>query len=297
MNRKLRLLVDQVLVDDKPYNVVTVYKGGMGRVWLLERAFDEGFDPIYRHRIAVKTFDFMKDEHAIEKELNIWISLSHPSIVTLKKIGRLNYRLAAIMPLLYGSLEDAINSSGTLSEKDASIILLTIAKGLDYAWATYKILHLDIKPSNILVENISNLSVKIADWGIARISSDQQLLGIKTGNSNINMAGDLTKYSAGTPLYMSPERISGYWSLSPAVDIYSLGMIAIRIKTGILPFSSETLIQMGEIVSGSYYKKAIQLLQNCSGPFRNFCLKCINPNLDERLKSYDELFAKLNTII
>ena len=80
----------RVLVDDKTYSVMSVRNGGMGRVWLLEQTFDDSFDPIYRRRIAVKTFDFMKDEPAIEHELNIWISLDHRSVAPLKKIGRLS---------------------------------------------------------------------------------------------------------------------------------------------------------------------------------------------------------------
>jgi hypothetical protein len=59
----------------------------MGRVWLLDRAFDEGYNAIYGQRIAVKTFDLMENEAAITKELNIWISLSHRSILPLRKSG------------------------------------------------------------------------------------------------------------------------------------------------------------------------------------------------------------------
>jgi hypothetical protein len=65
----------QVLVDARTYSVMSVRNGGMGHVWLLEQTFDYPFDPIYRKRIAVKTFDFVKDEQAVERELNIWVSL------------------------------------------------------------------------------------------------------------------------------------------------------------------------------------------------------------------------------
>lgn len=63
----------RVFLDDKVYRVISVRNGGMGRVWLLEQEFNEPFDPVYRRRLAVKTFDFMEDETAIENELNIWI--------------------------------------------------------------------------------------------------------------------------------------------------------------------------------------------------------------------------------
>ncbi len=73
----------RVLVDDRTYNVMSVRNGGMGRVWLLEQAFEEPLDPIYKRRIAVKTFDFASDQHAIERELNVWISLQHEFILPL----------------------------------------------------------------------------------------------------------------------------------------------------------------------------------------------------------------------
>lgn len=60
--------VHRVLVDDKTYNVTSVRNGGMGRVWLLEQAFEEPLDPIYKRRIAVKTFDFVSDDRAVERE-------------------------------------------------------------------------------------------------------------------------------------------------------------------------------------------------------------------------------------
>ena len=110
----------QVLVDARTYSVMSIRNGGMGRVWLLEQTFDYSFHPIYRKRIAVKTFDFIKDEQAIEHELNIWVSLDHRSVLPLKKIGRLNFRLAAIMPLLEGSLDDVLVTGRTFNEQEVS---------------------------------------------------------------------------------------------------------------------------------------------------------------------------------
>jgi hypothetical protein len=69
----------------------------MGRVWLLEHTFDEGYETVLKNRIAVKTFDFMPQHFAIEQELNCWVSLDHVNILPLLRIGRLNYRVAAIM--------------------------------------------------------------------------------------------------------------------------------------------------------------------------------------------------------
>ena len=259
----------QVLVDDRTYSVKSVRNGGMGRVWLLEQTFNDSFDPIYGRRIAVKTFDFMDDQHAIEQELNIWISLDHRSILPLKKIGRLNYRLAAIMPLLGGSLDDFLEADECFSEHVVSAMLLDIVDGLDYAWTRFKILHLDLKPSNILIESHSPFSLKIADWGVSRLVTPG--LRRRVENIGIGAIGHFdhkTAYAAGTPIFMAPERFSRSWELSPAADIYSLGLMAIQLNTGILPFRFGQVNPLDEISSGSYLKYASEILANRSYEFR-----------------------------
>lgn len=286
-----------VLVDDKIYNIISVRNGGMGRVWLLEQAFDESFDPIYRRRIAVKTFDFVEDERAVEKELNIWISLTHSSILPLKKIGRLNYRLAAIMPLLEGSLDDILEERSVLSEGEVSRILIAVTEGLSYAWKSFGILHLDLKPSNVLFENRSGwYRIKIADWGISRLLSSRQINLLRYDNTSKDLLDQRTAYSAGTPLFMSPERFSGNWSLSPAVDIYSLGLIAIHLNTGILPFRFESVDPLGEIVTGSLLNNANLVLVNRSDRFRHFCLSCIHPDPTRRPNDYRDIATELKRI-
>lgn len=287
----------QVLVDDRTYSVMSVRNGGMGRVWLLEQTFDDPFDLIYRRRIAVKTFDFMKDEQAIEHELNIWISLDHRSVLPLNKIGRLNYRLAAIMPLLDGSLDDLLEARGALSEQEVLTIISDIVDGLEYAWTKFKILHLDLKPSNVLVESSSPIRTKIADWGISRLAAENQLAhGLKGNAMPMATYNQKTAYAVGTPLFMAPERFSGNWALSPTVDIYSLGMMAVQLNTGILPFHFGQVDPAEEIATGSFFDNARQMLENRSEEFRRFCLQCIHPHPSSRPSSFRDVLTQLNAI-
>lgn len=286
----------QVLVDDRTYSVISVRNGGMGRVWLLEQTFDHSLDPIYRRRIAVKTFDFMKDEQAIENELNIWISLDHRSIVPLRKIGRLNYRLAAIMPLLDGSLDDVIQARGALNEQEVSKIISEIGGGLEYAWSNFKILHLDLKPSNVLIESGSPMRTRIADWGISRLAAENRTRGLKVSAVPNTEYDQKTAYAAGTPLFMAPERFTGDWELSPSADIYSLGMMAVQLNTGILPFRFGQVNPADEIATGSFFENAGQMLENRSDGFKRFCLQCIHPNPSVRLGNFRDAVNQINAL-
>jgi hypothetical protein len=286
-----------VLVDDRTYKILSVKQGGMGRVWILAQAFDEPFDPIYRRRIAVKTFDEGSERQRIEEELNIWISLQNQFILPLKKIGRLNYRLAAIMPLMMGSLDDILEKHGSLLEKDVARLLSDTINALSYAWSVFKILHLDLKPSNILIEDESARAIKVADWGISRIGADRRVSkGFAPGRDRAGYYELHTAYSAGTPLFMAPERFSGQWILSPAVDIYSLGIMAIHLNTGVLPFRFGERDPGIEISEGSYYSNAELLLKQRSPAFRNFCLSCIHPDPAERTAEYGDLLRLLKAV-
>jgi serine/threonine-protein kinase len=278
----------QVQVDDKAYQVDAVKDGGMGRVWLLRQVGSMPFDPVYRRRLAVKTFDYTKDEPAVERELNIWISLDHPAILAMTRIGRLDYRLAAIMPRAEESLADLLERHGPLDEDQVLAVIERIASALEYSWSQFKLLHLDLKPSNVLLDSAlgdKGLAVrtKVADWGIARLG------GARARDlPRPHAASGLTSYSAGTPIFMAPERFSGRWALSPSADIYSLGLIAIQLCAGVLPFSG-SVDPIEEVFSGAYLSHAAKALVGKRRRFRELCLACVSPDPSRRPASFSEV--------
>jgi len=269
----------------------------MGSVWLLKQAFDAGHDPIYRHRIAVKTFDASAHSEQVEQELNIWISLQHSSILPLEKIGRLDYRLAAIMPWMQGSLDDTLEQRGSLSESEVALLLLRVAEALDHAWTALRILHLDLKPSNVLTDGANAKGVRVADWGISRMAAGRRIArGFAAGRSSENTYDLRTAYSAGTPLFMAPERFSGEWTLSPSADVYSLGMMAVQLSTGVLPFRFGQVDPGSEIFSGSYYDNAHAMLAERTTAFRELCLSCIVADPRRRPDGYQEVLRALRSL-
>lgn len=281
-----------VRVDEHHYRVVTIKQGGMGKVWLLEQASIGHFDPVYRTRIAVKTFDTELEQ--IEGELNNWITLDHPGILPLKKIGRLNFRLAAIMPIMDCSLDDLLQAEGPLPERRVALIVALIAEALKHAWERFRILHLDLKPSNVLVSNRREAGIQVADWGISRLASERHVAhGLTRGRGQFDMK---TSLAAGTPLYMAPERFSGEWVLSPTADIYSLALMAIQLRTGLLPFRFGEINPGVEILDGSVQKNAAQLLASSGGKFRSLCLDCLASNPASRVQAYDDVVRRAKAI-
>jgi serine/threonine protein kinase len=279
----------KVYLDDKTYNVVDTKLGGMGRVWLLENAFEDVYDPIHKRRLAVKTFDFTPQHFAIEQELNSWVALDHKNILPLLRIGRLNYRLAAIMPWLLGTLDDELASYTVFSEKKVLSIALQIAEALIYAYEKYQLVHLDLKPANVLILSREPFSIQISDWGISRIASQ-----IAQANwSGIESKNQYTAYGAGTPLYMSPERFSGNWKITPQADMYSLGMMLVQLITGTLPFRIKERNPYEEIILGSYVENVSQILQIKSKRLERIIYSCIQPDASMRPKTYSSLISEL----
>ena len=111
---------------------------------------------------------------------------------------------------------------GSLPFDQALDIVQQIAEALNYAHAA-GIVHRDIKPANIIVS--AEGRIKIADFGIAKIALAE---------------ATLPGHIMGTPAYMSPEQINGK-AVDGRSDLFSLGVIAYWLLTGVKPFIGDTV--------------------------------------------------------
>src|SRR5262249_20879684 len=133
-----------------------------------------------------------------------------------------------VMECVQGQSLDALvaaESGGMMAPARALELLRHIAEALDYAHGQ-SIVHRDIKPANIMV-TASGLP-KIADFGIAKVAQAETTL---------------PGHVVGTPAYMSPEQLNGK-SVDGRSDLFSLGVIAYWLLTGIKPFDGDTLTEI-----------------------------------------------------
>ena len=121
-----------------------------------------------------------------------------------------------------GTLEDLIQSEGSLPPREAAEIALEIADALQVAHES-GVIHRDIKPQNILLSATGE--AKVADFGIARVASA----------TTMTQAGSIL----GTVHYISPEQALGE-PATPQSDLYSLGVVLYEMLTGALPYDAET---------------------------------------------------------
>lgn len=182
-------------------------RGGVGQVW---QADDTRLD----RRVAVKTLthDVDEDVQRFEREVRTLATLNHPSIVTIHDAGEHDGTAYLVMELVEGaSLADEL-ADGPLDPDRAVRIAASVADGLAVAH-TAGIIHRDVKPGNILLD--TDGTAKLADFGIARLAE----------------AATTTVTMVGTAAYLAPEQLE-VTELTPAVDVYALGLVLLEMLTG-----------------------------------------------------------------
>ncbi len=203
------------------YNLIElVGQGGMATVY-------KAFDPTQERYVAVKILSPVWDPYndfdiCLRREANIVVQLRHEHIVPVEYFGEEDGFTYAVMPYHpSGTLADRLNNR-PLTITEAAHIIAHVANALDYAHGR-GVVHLDIKPSNILIDENGNAS--LTDFGLAQIYS-----------TSFNLAGSAV---IGTPAYMSPEQARGE-KVDHKSDQYSLGVILYLLVTNRLPFPGKT---------------------------------------------------------
>jgi serine/threonine protein kinase len=198
-------------------------RGGMGTVW---HAHDDFLD----RDVAVKAVRFAPELTSAEvdklyqrtlREARLAARLSHPAIVTIHDVIEEDNRPWIIMEMIHArSLREHIDQDGPLDPLRVATIGLQIAKALTVAHGA-GILHLDVKPSNVLLDVSRSDRAVLADFGIARAHSD----------STTTQIGALS----GSPAYIAPERLAGR-PAATASDLWSLGATLYDAVEGWPPF-------------------------------------------------------------
>lgn len=148
--------------------------------------------------------------------------LSHPNIVQVYDVSSSSSCNFIVMELIDGiSLKQYMEAKGVLNWKETLHFAMQIAQGLEHAHSR-GIIHRDIKPHNVMV--LKNGSVKVMDFGIARVMSK---------------SNTLTKEALGSVHYISPEQAKGGYTDNRS-DIYSLSVVMYEMMTGRPPYDGES---------------------------------------------------------
>lgn len=250
----------------------TLGTGTMGVVLLVEKA---------KKKYALKLL--RKDEdnqnHAARlkrfiREAKILKEIEHPNIVRVFDFGfpQDSENPYILMEYVPGSpLTDFIKKENTISLAQKLKIISQIASALATVHK-YSILHRDVKPSNILINEEGN--AKLTDFGIARVT-----------DSSLTMTHEVL----GSPAYMPPEAFKASKIIDPRSDIFSLGVLSYELITGRKPFQGETVAEMVEAIQHSRPLEPRKIIPDLPMPIQNIIEKMLRKNQEDRFSDANKV--------
>lgn len=193
--------------------------GGMARVYLATLRGAVGFEK----RLVVKQIrpELALDEAFVRRfveEAKIAVELSHPNIVPVYELGVELGIYYIAMELCEGlTLTEVLMDTGPLDAAEGAYVGSEICRALDYAHRRGGIVHRDVTPRNVLLDEEG--AVRLIDFGIAA--------PVAPGQTRVEVFG--------SPGHMPPEQIRGE-QLTPATDVFAVGALLIEAWTGRPPF-------------------------------------------------------------
>lgn len=212
-------------INDRYEIIKSIGEGGMANVYLAK-------DTILDRQVAVKVLrgDLSTDEKFIrrfQREALSVSNLSHPNIVEVYDVGEEDGQYYIVMEYIEGkTLKQLLYKRGALTLPEVIDIMTQLTDGLSHAHEAY-IIHRDIKPQNIMIED--NGTVKITDFGIAMAVNATQFTQ--------------TNSVMGTVHYLPPEQANGKGATVKS-DIYSLGILMYELLTGSVPFKGDNAVEI-----------------------------------------------------
>ena len=231
--------------------------------------------------VAIKILkdDYLQDEEfrrRFHSESQAVAMLSHSNIVSVYDVSTSDDADYIVMELIDGiTLKQYMEKKGVLNWKETLHFAIQIAKALEHAHSR-GIVHRDIKPHNVMV--LKNGSVKVTDFGIARMMSE--------GNT-------LTKEALGSVHYISPEQAKG-GRVDNRSDIYSLGVVLYEMMSGRPPYDGESPVAVAikHINGGAPLPSTLN--PNIPGGLEQIIMKAMGHEPSQRYETATKMLSDLD---
>lgn len=261
------------------YKIVRhIGSGGMANVYL-------GHDLILDRPVAIKVlrFDFRNNKDALrrfQREALSATQLIHPNIVGVYDVDEEDELQYIVMEFIDGTdLKKYIDIQGRVSPEKSIHIMHQVLSAVALAHKN-RIIHRDIKPQNILIDNQDR--IKITDFGIAVALSETSITQTNTLLGSVH--------------YLSPEQARGSMATSKS-DIYALGIVLYELLSGKVPFDGESAVS----VALKHFQEPMPFIRE-SHPeipqsLENVILKATAKEPLDRYATCEEMMADLDTCL
>ena len=261
------------LLDNRYEILEVIGTGGMAVVY---KALDHRLNRLVAVKILKDEFsrnqEFRRRFHAESQAVAM---LSHPNIVSVYDVSRSGDVDYIVMELIEGiTLKQYLEKKGCLNWRETLHFAMQIAKALEHAHSR-GIVHRDIKPHNIMI--LKDGSIKVADFGIARIASAQSTL---------------TREALGSVHYISPEQARGD-RVDARSDIYSAGVVLYEMLTGKLPFQGDSAVSVAIQHLSAVPKAPRELNPDIPEALELICMKAMCPDISKRYQTADAMLDDL----
>lgn len=252
--------------------------GAMGRVY---KATDDSLLKSVAIKLLLKN---QTTEAAVrfQREAQAASKLRHPNLVTIMNFGSTGGdQLYLVMEYAHGRMLSSLVKKGPLSLNHAVHIISQVCDGMSHAHSL-GVIHRDLKPANIIVdgENLSEATVKVVDFGIAKLGQSPGAGHTVTPQGNV----------LGTPLFMSPEQISSK-EIDARSDIYSTGCILFYLLTGRLPHKGKSTMELMQAKLTQVAPRINEVNKRVHVPVsvEDVVARCLSVSPDDRFSTMVEL--------
>ncbi len=245
--------------------------GGFGTVYLAEDTFLKSYRALKIPHGLISQKDKLLEESEVQTKL-----LDHPNIVKLLTVDIIDDNIVMVMEYIDGTdLEKIIDDSVKLNLKRALEYFKQILSALGYAHEN-KILHRDIRPSNILITK--KHKVKITDFGTSTILEDSKHATTKIGS----------------PPYMAPEQFEGKAIF--ASDIYSAGCLFYEMVTGFPPIVLANPMEIYKRAKAGDFPSLIKKIPTIAPGINDIIMKTLSPDISGRYKNTGEILTAFDLL-
>ncbi|MBM3891958.1 MAG: serine/threonine protein kinase, partial [Verrucomicrobia bacterium] len=256
--------------------------GGMGTIW---KARQLSLDRV----VALKLLASAYSQNAefltrFRNEARAAANLTHRHIVQVYDAGKADGVDYLAMEYVEGKTARAkLEAQGMMSETEVLDTIIPIAQALQYAWEHAKLIHRDVKPDNIIIDQDG--TVKLLDLGLAKsLTTSENLKITKSGQA------------LGTAFYISPEQAEARGDLDLRTDIYGLGATTYHMLTGKAPFedlaTAAAMLQHVEGVLADARTFQPQLSEGLCMVIERMMAK----DREDRYQSWQQLIADLQLV-
>ncbi|XP_043669858.1 titin-like isoform X2 [Vespula pensylvanica] len=194
---------------------------GKGRYGVVKRVVEKSSNESFAAKF-VRTIK-SKDREQVREEINIMNRLRHPKLLLLAAAFEGPREIIMVTEYISGGelFERVVADDFTLTERDSMLFMRQICEGVEYMHKN-NVVHLDLKPENIMCRTRTSHKIKLIDFGLAQTLKPDTPIRVLFG----------------TPEFIPPEIIS-YEPIGTESDMWSVGVICYVLLTGLSPFMGD----------------------------------------------------------